>query len=102
MAKKTAKPKAGKRARAATPAPAEDAAPKRPSALDAAAQVLGGAAEPMTAPELIAAMAEHQLWTSPNGKTPAATLSAAIGREIKARGKNARFKKAGRGRFAAR
>ena len=30
----------------------------------------------MTAPELIAAMSEQKLWSSPNGKTPAATLSA--------------------------
>jgi HB1, ASXL, restriction endonuclease HTH domain len=100
--KKSAGPKARKRGKTARPAPAADAAPRKPSALDAAAQVLGGAAEPMTAPELIAAMAERRLWTSPNGMTPGATLSAAIGREIAAKGTAARFKKAGRGRFAAR
>jgi hypothetical protein len=100
--KKSANPKPGKRPKAAKSEPAAEPAPRKASALDAAAQVLAGAPEPMTAPEMIAAMAAEGLWASPGGKTPAATLSAAIGREIKARGAAARFKKAGRGRFAAR
>jgi hypothetical protein len=96
--KKSATPKAGK-ARKAKPAAAD--AP-RLSALDAAALILAGVPEPMTAPELIQAMADRKLWSSPNGKTPAATLSAAIGREIATKGDAARFRKTGRGRFAAR
>ncbi|UCC30024.1 MAG: hypothetical protein JSU86_17725 [Phycisphaerales bacterium] len=47
---------------------------KRVGALDAAAQVLSRAEKPMRAQELIAAMAEQGLWSSPAGKTPHATL----------------------------
>ena len=75
--------------------------PKRLSALDAAAQVLAETTQPMTCPELIEAMARRKLWESPNGQTPAATLYAAMCREINAKGKDARFKKTGRGTFAA-
>src|SRR5262245_49322025 len=96
--KKTKAPKASK-GRKAKPA-ADDAG--KLSALDAAALVLAGMPEPMSAPELIQAMADRKLWSSPNGKTPAATLSAAIGREIATKGTQARFQKTGRGRFAAR
>jgi hypothetical protein len=74
--------------------------PKKPSALDAAAQVLADRGEPMTAPALIAAMAEQKLWTSPNGKTPAATLYAAILREITTKGKESRFSRPEPGKFA--
>jgi len=69
------------------------------SALDAAAQVLAKAEKPMRAQELIAAMAEQGLWTSPAGKTPHATLYAAMLREIAAKGDAARFKKVDRGLF---
>jgi len=79
---------------------AQQPKPKRTSALDAAAQVLAGAKEPMTAGALITAMAERGLWTSPGGKTPHATLYAALIREIKAKGKDARFTKTDRGMFA--
>ncbi len=71
------------------------------SALDAAAKVLAMAKEPMNAKELIEAMAARKLWSSPGGKTPHATLYAAITREIAKKGKDARFKKTGRGKFAA-
>ena len=54
--------------------PAGDSKPKRLSALDAAAEVLAKAGKPMRAQELVAAMAERGLWTSPGGKTPHATL----------------------------
>ncbi|XVJ61105.1 MAG: hypothetical protein HEQ23_11790 [Tepidisphaera sp.] len=46
-------------------------------------------------------MAAKGLWTSPGGKTPAATLYAAIVREITTKGKDARFRKADRGLFTA-
>ncbi len=75
--------------------------PKRTSALDAAAQVLAKATEPMTCKALIAAMAEQGLWSSPGGKTPEATLNAAIIRDIAKKRKDSRFIKAGRGLFAA-
>ena len=53
----------------------------------------------MRSNEMIAAMAEQGLWSSPNGKTPAATLYAAILREIGAKGNAARFRKTERGKF---
>jgi len=74
--------------------------PKRVSALDAAAQVLKAAGKPMRAQDLIAAMAEQGLWTSPGGKTPHATLYAAMMRESRDKGKAARFTKVDRGMFA--
>jgi hypothetical protein len=49
---------------------------------------------------MIEAMAAKGLWSSPNGQTPAATLYAAILREINTNVKEARFKKADRGLFA--
>jgi hypothetical protein len=88
---KAAKPKAAK--------PAGDAKPKRISALDAAAEVLRKAGKPMRSQEMIAAMAEQGLWASPAGKTPHATLYAAILREIGAKGGEARFRKTDRGLF---
>ena len=75
--------------------------PKRVSALDAAAQVLAASEVPMRAKEMIAAMESKGLWTSPGGKTPEATLYAAIIREIAAKGTAARFKKHERGVFVA-
>jgi hypothetical protein len=75
--------------------------PKRVSALDAAAQVLAASEVPMRAKEMIAAMEAKSLWKSPGGKTPEATLYAAIIREIAAKGAAARFKKHERGVFVA-
>jgi hypothetical protein len=91
---KTGKPKA------ATQAKQGDKKTKRTSAIDAAAKVLGGTKEPMTCRELIEAMATKGYWKSPNGKTPHATLYSAMLREINAKGKDARFKKTARGKFA--
>jgi hypothetical protein len=71
-------------------------------ALDAAHKVLVGAKAPMNCKELIEAMAKRGLWTSPGGKTPHATLSAAIGKEIATKGKESRFRKTGPGKFAAK
>lgn len=73
----------------------------RTSATEAAAKVLEESGMVMRATELIEAMAEKGLWSSPAGKTPAATLSAAIMREIAAKGDAARFRRVGRGQFAA-
>lgn len=70
-------------------------------ALAAAAKVLAVSEVPMRAKEMIAAMQKKSLWTSPGGKTPEATLYAAIIREIAAEGTKARFKKNERGVFVA-
>jgi hypothetical protein len=105
MATKTKKAASGAKAPKATKAkkapkakgkPIKD---KKPSALDAAARVLAEAGAPLSAPAMIEAMAAKGYWTSPNGQTPAATLYAAITREIGKKGKEARFKKTGRGTF---
>ena len=77
-------------------------APKKLSALNAAAKVLEEACQPMNCQELIAAMAAKNYWSSPTGKTPHATLYAAILREITIKGTDARFVKTERGMFALR
>jgi hypothetical protein len=74
---------------------------KKLSAIAAAARVLSETGREMTCPELIEAMAAKRYWTSPDGKTPASTLYASIYQEIKAKGKDSRFRKTERGTFAA-
>jgi len=105
--KTTTKRAAPKKAQANKPtakkakAAASSADGKKLSAIDAAAKVLATAKEPMNCKELIEALAAKKLWTSPGGKTPHATLYSAILREIATKGKDARFKKTERGKFAA-
>ena len=70
------------------------------SALDAAAKVLGEIGKPMSCNEMIEAMATKGYWSSPGGKTPASTLYSAILKEVTTKGKESRFKKTDRGRFA--
>ena len=84
------------------PAAGTASAPSRLSALDAAALVLRQSGQPMSCPELIEQMAAQGYWTSPKGQTPAATLYAAIAREVKLKGTVSRFTKTGPGRFASR
>lgn len=95
-----AKPAKSGKAPKAPKAPKEKK-PKRVSALDAAAQVIAGAKAPMRAKEMVAEMEAKGLWKSPGGKTPEATLYAAIIREIAAKGEKARFKKHDKGLFVA-
>ena len=95
--KKAAKP--AKADASAKPKAIKDTKPKRTSALDAAAIVLKDVGRPLNCKELIEMMAARELWQSPNGKTPEATLYAAILRELKAKGDAARFRKVGRGQF---
>ena len=80
---------------------AEPKAARKMGALDAAAIVLADAGKPMRSKDLIAEMAKRGLWMSPGGKTPEATLYAAILREIGAKGTAARFSRAGKGEFAS-
>lgn len=86
-------------AKAKTPAKAGD---KKLSQIDAAARVLAKAKEPMNCAAMVEAMAAAKLWSSPGGKTPAATLYASILREVNTKGKVARFVKKDRGLFALR
>ncbi len=64
-------------------------------------QVLAKTGAEMSAREMVAAMTEQGLWSSPGGKTPDATLYSAIIREIGAKGSDSRFRKTARGRFAS-
>jgi len=79
-----------------------EAKDKKLSAINAAAKVLADTKQAMNAKELVEAMAAKNLWTSPGGKTPHATLYSAILREINTKGNDARFKKTERGKFAAK
>ena len=99
--KKHPKSPAAKADRHGKAEPPETAAAKdKPlSALGAAARVLSENGQPMNCPELIQAMAAKGYWTSPAGKTPAATLAAAIAREIKVKKDQSRFRKTDRGKF---
>jgi hypothetical protein len=117
-AKKTTKPAAkttkavkAKPAKVKTPktaAPAKATKTKKSkaegkmSALDAAAKVLADAGEAMNTKAMIEAMAAKNLWTSPGGATPWATLYSAITREISEKGADARFVKVERGQFSAK
>ena len=78
--------------------------PKRLSALDAAVKVLeerDPADGPLSCKQMIERMAAKGYWTPVRGgKTPANTLYAAILREINTKGKDSRFVKVERGRFA--
>jgi hypothetical protein len=94
-AKKTSK---SERAKALPEAKIE----KKMSALDAAARVLTETGEPMSCAQLIDAMATKGYWKSPGGKTPGATLSSAIQREISVKMNESRFEKTAPGRFAVR
>lgn len=105
-ASKPAKPPAENSAAALpTAKPPKPSAAKRKSepragGLSAAHQVLSAAKEPMNVRDITKAAIDKGLW-APGGKTPWSTLAAAIGREIKDKGKQSRFKKTDRGLFAA-
>ncbi len=73
---------------------------KRLSGLDAAAKVLAEAGQPMTAKEMVETAEAKGYWKSPGGKTPHATVYSAIIREIAAKGRESRFRKTERGKFA--
>lgn len=69
------------------------------SGLDAAAKVLAEVDAPLSCKTIVQAALDKGYWTT-SGKTPAATIYAAILREIAAKGKDARFRKTERGKFA--
>lgn len=102
MNKKTSPVANGKTSTASTKATTKEPKTKKMSCLDAAAKVLASAGAAMTTKEMIETMAKKGLWSSPNGQTPAATLYSAILREINTKGKDARFKKTERGKFATK
>jgi hypothetical protein len=104
MSKKSTTTKTSKNAKATTEtkAAAEPATPlkaKTMSGLDAAAKVLTDAKEPMNAKAMVETMLAKGMWKT-GGKTPAATIYAAIIREIAEKKGESRFKKTDRGQFA--
>jgi hypothetical protein len=98
--KAAAAPTKAKGTKAATRAKQGEAKAKKPSGLDAAARVLAESKEPMSVKEIVEAAFSKGYWKS-EGTTPWATIYSAIIREISVKGKDARFKKVDRGRFAA-
>jgi len=67
------------------------------SGLDAAAKVLGESAEPLNAKQIVEQAAAKGYWTSPGGKTPHATLYAAMLIDARKKGAESRFVKVDRG-----
>jgi len=70
------------------------------SGLDAAAKVLAEAGEPLDCKTVVERALANGYWKT-GGKTPHATVYAAIIREIARKGEASRFRKTARGRFAA-
>jgi len=95
-AKAPAKSTTTQRSTKAASKPAKD---KKPSGLDLAAKVLADSKEPLAA-KAIAERAIAAGWKT-SGKTPHATLYAAMIREIRDKGKESRFEKVDRGLFKA-
>lgn len=95
---KSAKPSESKETNA-TAKPKKERTPSESSGLTAAAKVLADAGEPLNCQEMVKRMLDQGLWKT-EGKTPAATIYAAIIREIRDKGDAARFRKTERGKFA--
>ena len=66
---------------------------RKGGALDAAVRVLREAGKPMTCDDIVKAALAKGYWQT-KGQTPGATLYAAVIREIAAKGKTARFRRA--------
>ena len=88
-------PKAAPKRKAKAERPAKT---RRPGGLDAAVAVLAEAGKPMNTKDMVERMLSTGLWKT-NGKTPAATIYAAIIREIAKKGDKSRFRKTDRGMF---
>jgi hypothetical protein len=97
----TAKPgaKVAPEAKGKKPKAAKTKGERKPGILTLAADVLKDAKAPMDCKAIVEKVLAKGLWHT-KGKTPAATLYAAIIREIAAKGKDARFLKVERGQFA--
>jgi hypothetical protein len=71
------------------------------SGLDAAARVLAESKEPLRVSEIVEKAKSKGYWQSKTGKTPEATIYAAVIREIRDKGAGSRFVKKDRGLFAS-
>ncbi len=77
---------------------AKPAGTRKPSGLDCAAAVLAEAGKPMNTGDMVKRMLDTGMWKT-GGKTPAATIYAAIITEIAKKGAASRFRKVERGMF---
>ncbi len=84
--------------KATQPPKGKSAKPKRPSGLDAAAKILEETGLPMNVKEITEVAFAKGYW-KPAGRTPSATLAAALIREIAKKGSQSRFCKSERGKF---
>lgn len=98
--KKTTRKTCPKKAPVKTKRTVPEQSRQKVSQMQAAAIVLAQSHSPMTCGEMVTAMVDQKLWSSPNGQTPAATLYAALLRHIRVHGKTSQFKKVGPGQFA--
>ena len=80
------------------PKAAKLAKERKPSGLDAAVRVLREAGTPLNCGDMIKTMLEKGYWST-GGKTPSATIYAAILRETTTKGEKSRFRKTDRGMF---
>lgn len=71
------------------------------NSIEAAAEVLSDAEEPLHYKEICRRIIERGLWET-EGKTPEATVNANLGKEIQKHGENSRFQRTGPGTFALR
>ena len=94
-----AKPKAAKQTATKAKTPKAPRKKGRMSGLDAAAKVIKEAKQPLHCREVVDRMIAKGLWTT-SGKTPAATIYAAMLREIQRKGDASRFVRTERGVFA--
>jgi hypothetical protein len=77
---------------------ARPAKERKPGGLDCAVRVLREAGTPLNTGDMVKTMLEKGYWQT-EGKTPAATIYAAIITEISKKGANSRFRKVARGQF---
>ena len=90
-----------KPAKAKTTATADAAARKQTPGTEAKrGKAKRAKGEKMTTRAMVEVAEAKGYWKSPGGKTPHATVYSAIIREIVTKGKDARFRKAERGKFA--
>ena len=75
-----------------------DGPPLGSSGLDAAAKVMAEANKPLNTKQMVECMPAKGLWKT-DGKTPAATIYAALFRECATKGEQSRFRKTDRGKF---
>ena len=78
--------------------PAEKPNIAKRGGLKAAVRVLEEANQPLNCKIIVERMLQQGYWAT-NGKTPEATINAAISREIKTKGKSSRFRKVQLGLF---